>query len=86
MTDSSVVLKVCYLAKRAIFIIFLLSPVTRIDAAEFFCQSSNVTCLITAINDANGLPGEHVINLEPGSYTLQSVDNESFRYARPTDY
>src|SRR5687768_2756176 len=47
------------------------------DAAEFFCPSGNVTCLIAAINEANGMPGEHVINLEPGSYTLQTIDNGS---------
>jgi hypothetical protein len=45
------------------------------DAAEFFCPSGDVTCLIAAINEANGMPGEHVINLEPGRYTLQTVDN-----------
>src|SRR5262245_20425860 len=44
-------------------------------AAEFFCSSGNVTCLIAKINNANGMPGQHTINLEPGSYTLQTVDN-----------
>ena len=46
-----------------------------VHAAEFFCPSGDVTCLIAAINNANGMPGAHVINLEPGSYTLQVVDN-----------
>jgi hypothetical protein len=46
-----------------------------VHAAEFFCPSGDVTCLIAAINEANALPGEHVINLEPGSYMLQTVDN-----------
>jgi hypothetical protein len=54
-------------------IIFTMGTITH--AAEFFCYSGNVTCLIAAINEANGMPGEHVINLEPGSYTLQAVDN-----------
>src|SRR5687768_2204181 len=44
-------------------------------AAEFFCSSGDVTCLIDAINSANGMPGEHTINLEPGSYTLQTINN-----------
>jgi hypothetical protein len=47
----------------------------RLDAAEFFCSSGNVTCLIGAINDANKRAGKHIINLEPGPYTLQAVDN-----------
>jgi hypothetical protein len=51
--------------------------VKALHAGEFFCTSGNVTCLIAAINEANGTPGEHVINLEPGSYTLQTVDNPS---------
>jgi hypothetical protein len=29
-----------------------------------------VACLIVAINEANGLPGEHIINLAPGTYTV----------------
>lgn len=33
----------------------------------------HVTCLIAPINDANTLPGEHVINLEPGNYTLHDL-------------
>ena len=78
MTHSTVVLKMCYLANRAMFLIFLLFQVTRIDAAEFFCPSGNVTCLIAAMNEANEIPGEHVISLEPGSYILQTVDNVSF--------
>ena len=75
MTHSTFVPKMCYLANRAMFLILLLFPVTRIDAAEFFCSSGDVTCLIAAINEANGTSGEHVITLEPGSYTLQTIDN-----------
>ena len=44
-------------------------------AANFFCSSGNTTCLIAAINSANGLRGKHTINLESGVYTLQIIDN-----------
>jgi hypothetical protein len=59
------------------FSLVILWELKAADAAEFFCASGNVTCLIAAINEANGMPGEHVINLEPGSYTLQIIDNGS---------
>jgi hypothetical protein len=76
VANATVVLKMCYLAKRAVFFIFLFTPpITLLDAAEFFCPSGDVTCLIAAINQANGISGEHVISLEPGSYTLQAIDN-----------
>jgi hypothetical protein len=76
VANATVVLKMCYLAKRAVFFIFLLTPpITLLDAAEFWCPADDVTCLIAAINEANAMPGEHTINLEPGSYTLQTVDN-----------
>ena len=78
MINSTFFLKRYCLSKSAILIAALLVPLTRIDAAEFFCSSGDVTCLIAAINEANGIPGEHVINLEPGSYTLQTVDNGAF--------
>lgn len=39
---------------------------TVAQAAQFFCSSGNVTYLIAAINNANRLPGEHAIILEPG--------------------
>jgi len=51
------------------------SSVKLAEAAEFWCPAEDVTCLIAAINEANAMPGEHTINLEPGSYTLQTVDN-----------
>ena len=57
------------------FILVILGALEPIHAADFFCPSGNVSCLIAAINDANGLPEEHTINLEPGTYTLQLVDN-----------
>ena len=56
-------------------IVLIFGTLESVHAAEFFCPSGDVTCLIATINEANGMPGEHVINLEPGSYTLQTVDN-----------
>jgi hypothetical protein len=55
--------------------VFILGALEPVSAANFFCSSGNVTCLIAAINDANGMPGIHVINLDPGIYTIQMVDN-----------
>ena len=46
-------------------------------AAEFFCSSGNVTCLIAAIKEANNLPGKHTVFLEPGTYTLTAIDNDT---------
>ena len=56
-------------------IVLILGTLEFVHAADFFCPSGDVTCLIATINSANGMPGEHIINLEPGSYTLQAVDN-----------
>jgi hypothetical protein len=56
-------------------IVLILGTLKPVQAAEFFC--SNVTCLIASINQANGLPGEHTIFLQPGTYTLTSVDNDT---------
>jgi len=42
-------------------------------ADDFFCSSGDVACLIAAINSANARPGEHVINLQPGIYTLETA-------------
>jgi hypothetical protein len=71
---SSYCLLICRLM---IFMLAILWPVKSVHPAEFFCPSGNVTCLIAAINDANGMPGEHVVNLEPGIYTLQIIDNRT---------
>lgn len=46
--------------------------------ADFFCTSGDVTCLIAAINTANANGEENTINLEPGTYSLTSVDNGTF--------
>jgi hypothetical protein len=62
--------------KFALTVLLLaLWAITPVHAADFSCQSGDVTCLIAAINEANAMPGEHTINLEPGSYTLQRIDN-----------
>jgi hypothetical protein len=65
----------------ALLVISILSMVRTGQAAEFFCSAGNVTCLIAAINEANGLPGEHAITLEPGVYTLQT--ESGFRSGLP---
>jgi hypothetical protein len=65
----------CFGSLSMVSVIVTLWPVGPLFAAEFFCSSGNVTCLIAAINDANALTGEHIINLEPGIYTLQLADN-----------
>jgi hypothetical protein len=54
-------------------IIFTLGTIAH--AAEFYYSSGDVTCLIAKINSANGVPGQQTINLEPGIYTLQTIDN-----------
>jgi hypothetical protein len=57
---------------------FIMGALEVVHAAEFFCASGDVSCLIAKINLANGMPGQHTINLEPGSYTLQAIDNGVF--------
>ena len=56
-------------------IVFVLGAREPVHAADFSCASGDVACLIAAINNANGMPGEHVITLDPGIYALQIVDN-----------
>jgi hypothetical protein len=66
-------------------IVFILGGLEPVHAADFSCPLivptgsamaiGDVSCLIAKINDANGMPGNHTINLEPGIYTLQMVDN-----------
>ena len=58
-----------------ILVILIVGKPESADADDFSCSSRDVTCLIAAINAANGLPGKHTITLEPGIYTLQIVDN-----------
>ena len=49
-----------------------------VNAAEFFCVSGDVACLIASINTANNAKAEqHTIFLEPGTYTLTAVDNDT---------
>jgi hypothetical protein len=59
---------------RALAVILVIPWIlTPVHAAD--CSSGDVTCLIAAINEANGMPGGHTITLDPGIYTLQIVDN-----------
>lgn len=76
LTNSTVALTPICRGVRVLAFILLLAPGIHINAAEFSCSSGNVTCLIASINQANTLPGQHVINLDPGTYTLQAIDNE----------
>lgn len=64
-----------YVGRLVVLMLAISWPIESLQAAEFFCPSGNVACLIAAINEANGMPGEHVINLEPGTYTLEGIDN-----------
>jgi hypothetical protein len=57
-----------------LYLLWLPEPV---HAAVFFCPSGNVTCLIAAINAANWNGAENTIFLEPGTYTLRSVNNNT---------
>ena len=57
--------------------LFTLSFTQAVQAAEFFCSSGDVTCLIAAINDANQNGEENTINLETGDYTLTAVNNQT---------
>ena len=58
------------------FVVFLVrGTLSAAYAAQFFCPAGNVTCLIAAITQANAMPGEHIITLAPGTYTLQAVNN-----------
>src|SRR5262245_51732728 len=51
--------------------------IKAVHAADFFCSSGNVTCLIAAINQANRSSGPHTIFLESGLYRLTTVDNNT---------
>ena len=55
--------------------ILILGLLESLHAAEFFCPSGNVTCLIAAINQANQNGQENTINLEVGTYTIRAIDN-----------
>jgi hypothetical protein len=56
----------------SLLLIFVVDANKSAEAAKFFCSSGDVTCLIAAINAANGKPGKHIINLDPGIYTIQA--------------
>ncbi|HEU4340586.1 MAG TPA: choice-of-anchor Q domain-containing protein [Candidatus Binatia bacterium] len=53
----------------------VLRSLNSVHPAEFSCPSGDVTCLIAAINEANENGEENTISLEPGTYTLRTVDN-----------
>jgi hypothetical protein len=55
-------------------LVFSLLSTQALYAAEFFCPSGDVACLIAAINEANGLDGEHLIKLEGGSYAVSTAN------------
>ena len=55
-------------------IVFIVAGLQPAHAADFFCLSGDVNCLIDSINNANGMTGKHIINLEPGLYSVQ-IDN-----------
>jgi len=54
-------------------VLFVLASVTSARAAEFQCASSNVPCLIDAINASNQNGEENTIHLEAGTYSLTSI-------------
>jgi hypothetical protein len=55
----------------------LLGLVHLSPAAEFACAAGDVTCLITAIQTANGNGAMNTISLAAGLYTLTTVDNDT---------
>ena len=59
-----------------ILLLFLLSAPAY--SAVFNISSGDVTGLIAAINTANQNGQENTINLEPGTYTLTTINNEDF--------
>jgi hypothetical protein len=62
------------LTLTAMFGLYTFAPVEgTANASDFFC--SDVTCLISAMNDANTIAVANTINLDPGSYTATSVNN-----------
>src|SRR5262245_24010538 len=58
-----------------VVIILTLGSGEFVRAANFMCSASNISCLISSMNTANGGPDEDTIFLEPGTYSLTTVDN-----------
>jgi hypothetical protein len=54
-----------------------LTSIRPVHAAVFTCPSGSVTCLIAAINTANGNGEANTIALEAGIYSLTAVDNKT---------
>jgi hypothetical protein len=65
------------MSKRLTGFLLLLVIIQPAYAAEFYCSSGDVTCLITAIKVANANGEENFISLGAGVYSLTSVDNET---------
>jgi hypothetical protein len=63
--------------KLTMFTLLALWAIGPVHAAEFFCPSGDVSCLIAAINKANRNDQQNTIFLEPGNYILLAVDNRS---------
>jgi hypothetical protein len=63
--------------KLTMFTLLALWAIGLVHAAEFFCPSGDVSCLIAAINKANRNDQQNTIFLEPGNYILLAVDNRS---------
>jgi hypothetical protein len=64
-----------FYCKMAACIFLSLGALESSNAAEFFCTSGNVPCIIAAIKEANQNGKENTINLAIGTYTLQAIDN-----------
>src|SRR5918992_1069248 len=60
---------------RLVILLIAVLCMKIVHAAEFFCISGDVTCLIVSINKANQNGEDNTINLEAGEYTLTSGDN-----------
>ena len=68
--------KLAIMAMISLAVAALIMRAQPLTAAEFFCLSGDVTCLIDSINEANGMPGEdNIIKLEAGIFTLRTVNN-----------
>ena len=62
----------------SLLVMAFLGAAGPVHAAEFFCPSGDVTCLIRAINEANQNGQENTIFLERGVYNITTVDHDNF--------
>jgi hypothetical protein len=65
------------LPKITFLLLFTVVLPHPLHAADFFCSAGDVACLIAAVNSANNTPEEDTIILEPGIYTLTTVNNNT---------